>query len=67
MYKDQVVAVVVPAFNEDNLIGQVIETMPDFVDHIIVVDDCSQDKTAQVAQHCPNEGDGRNCGLSLRL
>jgi len=48
MYKDKVIGVVVPAYNEEKLIGQVIETMPEFVDHIIVVDDCSQDKTIGV-------------------
>ena len=31
MYKDQSV-VVVPAFNEEKLVGRVIDTMPDFVD-----------------------------------
>jgi glycosyltransferase involved in cell wall biosynthesis len=44
------VAVVVPAFNEELLIGRVIETMPDFVDHIYVVDDASTDATAAEVQ-----------------
>lgn len=38
-----------PAWNESRLIGRVIETMPDFVDHIVVVDDASTDGTAEVA------------------
>jgi glycosyltransferase involved in cell wall biosynthesis len=45
MYRDRSVAVVVPAYNEEKLIGHVIETMPDFVDWIVVVDDCSTDRT----------------------
>jgi glycosyltransferase involved in cell wall biosynthesis len=45
MYKGKTVAVVVPAYNEETLIKKVIETMPDFVDKIVVVDDCSQDNT----------------------
>lgn len=45
MYRDKSVAVVVPAYNEEKLIGHVIETMPDFVDWIVVVDDCSTDRT----------------------
>jgi len=45
MYRDHTIALVVPAYNEAALIGRVIETMPDFVDKIIVVDDCSQDGT----------------------
>lgn len=49
MYKDLVVAVVVPAHNEQALIGLTISSMPAFVDHVIVVDDCSSDDTAERA------------------
>lgn len=42
------IAVVVPAYNEEKQIGQVLETMPDFVDRIIVINDCSTDRTASV-------------------
>ena len=45
MYQNNSIGVVVPAYNEETLIGHVIETMPDYVDKIVVVDDCSQDKT----------------------
>jgi glycosyltransferase involved in cell wall biosynthesis len=48
MYRDHTVAVVVPAYNEEKLIRRVIETMPDYVDKIVVVDDASQDDTAAV-------------------
>ncbi len=41
------IGVVVPAYNEEKLIGRVIETMPDFVDRIYVVDDCSRDGTGE--------------------
>jgi glycosyltransferase involved in cell wall biosynthesis len=57
MYHDKRIAVVVPAYNEEKLIGRTIETMPDFVDAIVVVDDCSRDGTvAQVEQRraCQN-------------
>lgn len=46
MYRGKRIAVVVPAYNEESLIGRVIETMPDFVDRIYVVDDASRDGTA---------------------
>lgn len=49
MYKDLVVAVVVPAHNEQALIGLTISSMPAFVDHVIVVDDCSSDDTSERA------------------
>jgi glycosyltransferase involved in cell wall biosynthesis len=45
MYKGQTVAVVVPAYNEAGLVGEVIDTMPDLVDRAYVIDDCSTDGT----------------------
>lgn len=50
MIKNKTVAVVVPALNEESRLGSVIEKMPGFVDRIIVVDDCSSDKTAEIAR-----------------
>ena len=50
MYKDKTVAVVVPAYNEEKLIGRVIETIPDFVDHLVIVDDLSTDGTTEVVE-----------------
>jgi len=44
------VGVVVPAYNEERQIDKVLETMPDFVDHIVVVDDHSTDKTLERAR-----------------
>lgn len=62
----------VPAFNEEKLIGRVIETMPSYVDRILIVDDQSRDQTADVVrsyvkkhpdhvlliQHAQNKGVG---------
>lgn len=48
MYKNAVIAAVVPAYREELMIAKVIETMPDFVDHIVIVDDYSPDRTAEV-------------------
>ncbi len=50
VYKDKVIAVVVPAHNEESQIGKVLDTMPKFVDHIVVVDDASTDATAKVVE-----------------
>ena len=50
MYLNKTIAVVVPAYNEEKLIGRVIETMPALVDRIIVVDDCSRDSTAAIVE-----------------
>jgi glycosyltransferase involved in cell wall biosynthesis len=48
MLNKKTVAVVVPAYNEERQIKMVLETMPDFVDRIIVVNDYSSDNTAKV-------------------
>ena len=45
MYRDHTIGVVVPAYNEAGLIGEVIRSMPAFVDWICVIDDCSDDGT----------------------
>ncbi len=50
MYKNNTVAVVVPAYNEEKQIKMVIETMPDFVDRIVVVNDFSGDKTVEIVE-----------------
>ncbi len=48
MYKGAVIAAVIPAYREEKMIGRVIETMPELVDHIVIVDDCSPDGTSAV-------------------
>src|SRR4051812_13193346 len=50
MYKSKTVAVVVPAFKEETQIGKVITTMPSFVDQIVIIDDCSPDRTSDVVK-----------------
>ncbi len=50
MYRDHRISVVVPAYNEETQITRVIETMPDIVDRIVIVNDCSKDRTAEVVR-----------------
>lgn len=45
MYKNKVISVVVPCFNEEHQLHKVVNTMPDYVDHIVIVDDKSTDGT----------------------
>jgi glycosyltransferase involved in cell wall biosynthesis len=50
LFEQARIGVVVPCYNEELLIGRVIETMPDFVDRIYIVDDCSGDGTVEIAR-----------------
>jgi glycosyltransferase involved in cell wall biosynthesis len=48
MYLQKTIAVVVPAHNEETLIGKALGSIPPFVDRIIVVDDGSVDATPKI-------------------
>jgi glycosyltransferase involved in cell wall biosynthesis len=58
MYKGKSIGVVVPCYNEETQVGVVIDTMPDLVDKIIIVDDNSIDKTAEVVEKYMSEDGG---------
>ncbi len=49
MYKGQSITVIIPCLNEEAGIEQVLRAMPEYVDEIIVVDNGSTDRTAEVA------------------
>lgn len=55
MYRDKTVAVLVPAYNEEKLIGKVLKTIPSFIDHIVVVDDASDDRTGEIIRELQGE------------
>jgi len=50
MYLEKSVAVVIPAYNEENLIGQTLSVIPDFADKIIVINDASKDNTSGIVK-----------------
>lgn len=63
------IAVVIPAYNEGGRVANVVKSIPDYVESVIVVDDCSRDDTAEAARaladprvtvirHAENQGVG---------
>lgn len=54
MYRDHKIAVSIPAYNEEKLIARTVNTLPDFVDIAVVVDDCSADRTSDVVRELNN-------------
>jgi len=55
VYKEKTVAVVVPAHNEERLIAKTITSVPELVDKIIVVNDGSTDRTAEIVEETAKE------------
>ena len=51
------ISIVVPAYNEETQIERTVRTMPDYVDKIIVVDDKSKDRTAEIVEKLESEDD----------
>lgn len=51
MYREKRIATMMPCLNEERLIGKTIEATPDFIDFIIITDDCSTDGTYEIARH----------------
>ncbi len=66
MYQGKTVAVVVPAYDEELLIGRVIETMPGFVDKVIVVNDASSDRTPEIVENFVGRDPERVVLISLK-
>ena len=50
MYRDRRITVVIPCLNEEQGIVEVLSRMPPFVDEVLVVDNDSTDRTAEMAQ-----------------
>lgn len=70
MIKNKVITIVLPAYNAENTLEKTIKEVPqNIVDHLVLVDDCSSDKTIEVAKylgiehiivHDENKGYGGN-------
>lgn len=58
------VAVVIPLYRAEKYIESVLIGIPAFISYIIVVDDCSPDKSAKIVQNC---SDTRVCLISHQV
>lgn len=74
MYKGHKIAVNVPAYNEELLILETLDGMPDWIDYIFVVEDGSKDRTLELLKQREQEDERltviaheRNQGLGQSL
>ncbi|MBN1251052.1 MAG: glycosyltransferase [Bacteroidales bacterium] len=65
MINGKTIAVVVPAYNEERQIELVIDSIPEFVDRIIIVNDGSNDKTSELVRKKIN--DDKNNYLNVMI
>jgi len=77
MFRELRVAVVIPAFNEELNVARTVRDVPAWVDHVLVVDDASHDRTfleasrlrrrgLEVLQHPKNRGVGAALATGYR-
>ena len=60
---------VIPAFSEEETIASVVENLISYVDHVVVIDDCSYDRTSERASAAGAEVliNDRNLGYEKSL
>lgn len=74
MYRNHIIGLLIPAYNEAENLGGVLADVPDYVDHVLVVNDGSVDETAtvasnygaQVVSHSTNKGVGATFNTGVR-
>lgn len=52
MYRNNKIALVIPAHNEEKLIKPTLQEVPKLIDKIYIINDASNDRTAQIVKNC---------------
>lgn len=55
------IAIVIPLYRAEKHIGAVLRGIPAYISHIVIVDDCSPDQSAEIVKNC---SDARICLIS---
>lgn len=58
LYKESCIAIVIPCHNERDFVPSVLSGIPDYVDEVVLVDDCSSDGTLEVMRSLENSRKG---------
>lgn len=74
MYREHNISVVVPAYNEEELIGETLSGIPGYIDKIYVVDDHSTDRTGKIIKKSQKRDsrivfikNGKNAGVGAAI
>ena len=64
MYRDKTISLVIPCYNEEEGLRQLLPKIPDIVDEVLIVDNASTDNTARVARELGARVVGERVGTS---
>ena len=57
MYKNKIISIVIPCFNEETQIKTVVDNLPEYVDNIVIIDDKSTDNTVNIIKELKNNNE----------
>ena len=57
MYRKNKIAVVIPCYNVSSHIEKVVKQIPEYVDHVLLIDDASKDKTSLITKNIADKID----------
>jgi len=57
VYKNKIISIVIPCFNEETQIKTVVDNLPEYVDNIVIIDDKSTDNTVNIIKELKNNNE----------